>query len=106
MLNGALKKTNISSQDHPTFLKYLNWGWIYGIHLQKKSYAWRAVIRIEGYPTVCKTLKRTKRSRRLGKETERSIKSGASSFNKIQHTYADLIDRLMLDGAIEHLHFT
>ncbi|MES2345740.1 MAG: hypothetical protein V4494_07380 [Chlamydiota bacterium] len=58
-----------------------------------KSFVWRAVIRIKGYPTVCKTGDRKQIVEDWAKDTERRIKLGQYNFeahNK-NHTYADLL---------------
>jgi hypothetical protein len=41
-----------------------------------KSFTWRAVVRINGYPTICKTFERKQEAEDWGKETELSIKQG------------------------------
>jgi integrase len=68
-----------------------------------KSFVWRAVIRIKGYPTICDTYERKQEADDWAKDTERRIKLGQFNFaahNK-QHTYADLLHRMEGDGAFE-----
>lgn len=69
-----------------------------------KSTVWRAVIRIKGYPTTCNTFERKQEADDWVKDTERRIKLGQYNFEttKTSHTYADLLDRLSADGALEH----
>ncbi len=66
--------------------------------------AWRAVIRIKGYPTVCNHFDRKQEADDWAKETERRIKLGQFNFeaHNQHHTYAELIDRLIADGALSH----
>lgn len=69
-----------------------------------KGTVWRAVIRIKGYPTVCKTADRKQIVEDWATDTERRIKLGQYNFeahNK-HHTYAQLIDRMHADGALSH----
>ncbi len=69
-----------------------------------KSTVWRAVVRIRGYPTVCKTCDRKQIVEDWAKETERRIKLGQYNFeaHNRNHTYADLLHRMEGDGAISH----
>jgi hypothetical protein len=63
-----------------------------------KSTVWRAVIRINGYPTTCNTFERKQEADDWVKDTERRIKLGQYNFetNNTTHTYTNLIDRLIL----------
>ena len=65
---------------------------------------WRAVIRIKGYPTLCKTGERKQELLDWAQDTKWQIKSGQFSFDhyKNQHTFRDLVERFLQDGAIEH----
>ncbi len=69
-----------------------------------KSYSWRVVIRIKGYPSQSKTFERKQEAEDWGQQTERAIKLGQFKFDmhKKQYTYEDLMNRLHLDGAFEH----
>lgn len=69
-----------------------------------KSTVWRAVVRIKGYPTTCNTFERRQEADDWAKDTERRIKLGQYNFetNNTTHTYATLLDRLTLDGALQH----
>ncbi len=69
-----------------------------------KSTVWRAVVRIKGYPTVCKTADRKQIVEDWAADTERRIKLGQYNFeaHNQNHTYAQLIDRLHADGALTH----
>lgn len=66
--------------------------------------AWRAVVRIKGHPSVSKSFERKEEAVDWAQETERSIKRGQFNFEaaKRQHTYADLIERLHADRALQH----
>jgi len=65
---------------------------------------WRAVIRIKGYPTVCKTDHRKQELLDWAQDTERKIKNGQFNFDqyKNQHTFEDLVDRYIQNGILEH----
>jgi len=69
-----------------------------------KSFTWRAVVRIKGYPITSKTFERKQEAEDWGQETERHIKQGQFKFemHKLQHTYEDLMVRLYGDGALEY----
>ena len=65
---------------------------------------WRVVIRIKGYPTVCNHFDRKQEADDWAADTERQIRLGQFKFdqhNKI-HTFAELIDRFIQDGVLEH----
>src|SRR3989442_556293 len=65
---------------------------------------WRAVVRIKGYPTVCNHFSRKQESDDWAREIERQIKLGQFKFDQHNqvHTFAQLIERYLNDGAIEH----
>jgi len=65
---------------------------------------WRAVIRIKGHPTVCDHFDRKQEAQDWAQETERQIKLGKYNFAKHDQkkTLADLIDRYIYDGVLEH----
>jgi integrase len=69
-----------------------------------KSFVWRAVVRIKGYPTSCDTFERKQAAEDWAKDTEQRIKLGQYNFeaNNTSRTYAALLDRLLLDGALQH----
>jgi integrase len=69
-----------------------------------KSFVWRAVVRIKGYPTTCDTFERKQAAEDWAKDTEQRIKLGQYNFeaNNTSRTYAALLDRLLLDGALQH----
>lgn len=71
---------------------------------KRKEGGWRAVIRMQGYPTVCKTFERKQEADDWAKENERRIKLGQFSFiaHNTRHTYADLLDRMEVDGVHAH----
>jgi integrase len=68
-----------------------------------KSFTWRVVIRIKGYPTICKTCSRKQEAEDWAQETEQNIKAGQFkiAMHKQQYTYGQLIERLYADGALE-----
>jgi hypothetical protein len=65
---------------------------------------WRAVVRIKGYPTVCNHFERKQEADDWARDIERQIKLGQFKFDQHNqiHTFAQLLDRYLLDGAIEH----
>ena len=65
---------------------------------------WRAVVRIKGYPSVCSHWDRKQEAEDWAQDTERQIKAGQFKFdqhNKI-HTFGELVERYIQDGALEH----
>lgn len=66
---------------------------------------WRAVVRIKGFPTVCNHFDRKQEADDWAQEVERQIKMGQFKFERVNthRTFADLIDRYISDGALEHL---
>lgn len=66
---------------------------------------WRAVIRIKGYPTVCNHFERKQEAEDWAVDVEREIKMGQFKFerHKQQHTFAQLIERYVNDGAVQHI---
>ncbi len=71
---------------------------------KRKEGGWRAVIRMQGYPTVCKTFERKQEAGDWAKENERRIKLGQLCFtaHNTRHTYVDLLDRMEADGVLAH----
>lgn len=65
---------------------------------------WRAIIRIKGYPTVCDHFDRKQEAQDWANDTERQIKLGKYNFakNAQKKTVADLIDRYISDGVLDH----
>lgn len=66
---------------------------------------WRAVVRIKGYPTVCNHFERKQEAEDWATDIERQIKLGKFKFDqhKQQHTFTQLIDRYVRDGALQHI---
>lgn len=65
---------------------------------------WRAVIRIKGYPSVSAHFDRKQEAEDWAKDIESKIKAGQFKFdqhNKI-HTFEELVNRYIQDGALEH----
>jgi hypothetical protein len=70
-----------------------------------KVIGWRAVVRIKGYPTICKQFDRKQEAIDWSTEIEREIKQGRFNVNlyKAQHTFNELLERYQNDGALEHI---
>lgn len=66
---------------------------------------WRAIVRIKGYPTVCNHFDRKQEAEDWAADIEREIKLGKFKFDqhKTQHTFTQLIERYISDGAMEHI---
>ena len=66
---------------------------------------WRAVVRIKGYPTVCNHFDRKQEAEDWAADVEREIRQGKFNFDqhKKQHTFSELLDRYITDGAMEHI---
>jgi integrase len=66
---------------------------------------WRAVVRLKGYPTVCNHFDRKQEAEDWAADIERQIKLGKFKFcqRKQQHTFAQLLERYISDGAMEHI---
>lgn len=66
---------------------------------------WRAVVRIKGYPTVCNHFDRKQEADDWAADIERKIKLGQFKFDqhKQQHTFSELINRYISDGALQHI---
>lgn len=72
---------------------------------QGKTIGWRAVVRMKGYPTVCKQCDRQKEAEDWAADVERQIKQGQFNVNlyKSQRTFTELLERYRNDGALEHI---
>lgn len=70
-----------------------------------KTNSWRAVVRIKGYPTVYGHFDRKQEADDWAADVEREIKLGKFNFDrhKQQHTFTNLIDRYINDGALQHI---
>ncbi len=70
----------------------------------KRILGWKAVIRIEGHPTLCKISERKKVVEDWAKETEIEIKEGTYNFDrsKRKQTFEQLLTRYTSSGALEH----
>ena len=68
------------------------------------SNSWRVIIRLKSYPTVCKTFDRKQEAEDWAQDTEQKIKRGQFRFDlyNTQHTFKDLVERFLNDGALEH----
>lgn len=65
---------------------------------------WRAVVRIKEHPTVCNCFERKEEADDWAVNTAREIKLGQYQFDlhKKIYTFAQLIERYIQDGALEH----
>jgi|ERR1700722_20693209 len=65
---------------------------------------WKAIIRIQGHPTVCKICDRKEEAEDWAKDIELQIKNGTFNFCRFKqkHTFEDLITRYNSSGALEH----
>lgn len=75
------------------------------IYKRKDGKGWRAVIRMKGHPTICDHWDRKQEAEDWAQGVERQIKMGQFKFERVNthRTFADLIDRYISDGALEHL---
>ena len=73
-------------------------------HKDNKGFAWRAVIRLKGYPTVCNSFERKQEAEDWASDTERRIKLGQFNFahHNTHHTFKDLVERFINDGRLDH----
>jgi integrase len=69
-----------------------------------KVTGWRAVVRIKGYPTVCKEFERKQEADDWKLAVTRKIKAGQFQFDqhKIQRTFSDLFDHFKQSSVLEH----
>lgn len=65
---------------------------------------WRVVVRIKGYPTICNHFERKQEAEDWASDTERQIKAGQFKFDQHKkiHTFSELVERYIQDGALEH----
>jgi len=70
----------------------------------KRILGWKAVIRIQGHPTVCKIFERQKEAEDWAKDIELQIKEGSFNFSRFKqkHTFDDLLNHYLASGALEH----
>jgi len=68
------------------------------------TWVWRAVIRIKGHPSVCDHFERKEEADDWAANTAREIKLGQYQFDlhKKIYTFAQLVERYIQDGALEH----
>lgn len=69
------------------------------------TFCWRAIVRIKGYPTVCSHFDRKQEADDWASTIEPQIKVGKFNFNqhKQQHTFTQLLERYISDGALQHI---
>jgi len=74
------------------------------IYKRKDGKGWRAVVRIKGYPTACGHFDKKPEAEDWAHETERKIKLGQFKFDqhKRLHTFPELLDQYIGNGALEH----
>lgn len=77
---------------------------IYKRILKNGKTSWRAVVRLQGYPSVCNSFDRKEKAEDWAADIQREIKRGRYKFGQHQqkYTYADLVDRYIKDGVLEH----
>jgi integrase len=65
---------------------------------------WRVMIRIKGHPTICNHFDRKQEAEDWAQDAEHQIRVGKYDFgrNNQKKTFAELIDRYINDGALEH----
>lgn len=65
---------------------------------------WRMVIRIQGYPTICRHYERKQEAIDETKEIEHAIRHGTFKFDQKNHlqTFNQVVDRFISDGALQH----
>ena len=70
-----------------------------------KVVGWRAVVRIDGHPAICKQHDRKEEAQDWAIEIERQIKQGQFNFDlhKNKRTFNELLERYKNDGALEHI---
>lgn len=105
--NGGAMKNNLYQHHHPaarTQQLRFEMASIFQRTNKDGPKVWRAVIRIKGHPTVCDHFLRKQEALDWATETERQIKVGKYNFAKSEQkkTVADLIDRYIDDGALDH----
>jgi hypothetical protein len=66
---------------------------------------WRSIIRIKGHPTVCNHFDRKQEAEDWASDTERQTRLGKYKFDqyKEQRTFAQLLERYINDGALQHI---
>lgn len=66
---------------------------------------WRAVVRFDGRPAICKQHARKEEAQDWANEIERQIKQCQFNFElyKNKHTFNELVERYRNDGALEHI---
>lgn len=69
------------------------------------TYSWRALVRLKGFPTLCKSFDRKQEAEDWARDTESSIKQGRYNFSttNTHYTFEDLVRRYESDGHLEHL---
>lgn len=69
-----------------------------------KTTGWRVVIRMKGYPTVCKECERKEEALDWERDAIREIKAGQFQFerHKVKRTFGDLTEHFLKSGALEH----
>ena len=77
---------------------------IYKRKLKNGKITWRAVIRLQGYPVICKSYERKQEAEDETADIEARIKQGKFKFDqhKHQYTYSQFVERYIQDGALEH----
>lgn len=74
------------------------------VYKRKDGKSWRAVVRIKGYPTVCDCFDRKPEAEDWVRDTRNRIKLGQYKFDqhKKLHTFTQLLEQYIANGALEH----
>jgi hypothetical protein len=74
------------------------------IYQRPNSKVWRAVVRIKDHPTICNHFDRKQEAQDWAANVEREIKLGRFPFEryKAKYTFADLFERYINNGTLEH----
>lgn len=77
---------------------------IYKRRNQDGSTVWRAVIRKKGYPSVSNHFERKQEAEDWAQDVERQIRTGQFKLDQHRqiHTFSELRERFIQDGALEH----
>ena len=71
---------------------------------KKSGYTWKVIIRVQGYPTICKNFSRKQEAEDWSSEIEGQIRRGQYSFSKINKhaTLEEVVQRYEDDGVLSH----
>jgi integrase len=74
------------------------------VYKRKDGKSWRAVVRIKGYPAVCDHFDRKPEAEDWVRDTHNKIKLGRYKFDQHKkiHTFTQLLEQYIANGALEH----